>query len=475
MADKLEIAEFIKDFREGVKDADLREKHSLSPRQMTQVVKKLVSEGHIKKEHYLSRNRKIEEADAKQEKEFLKSLYGCPTCGHLHPTPFIRCPACGNEVPEHKDLKGRGKDPARISSLKPRRETAEAVPAGDAGASKSAARGAPATEAKQHGSSPLTAVGVAAPHGDLLESVKKMVGMGLENTSLLHEASGRLAKEDYRIAKVLGAGPTGAVFKAESSHKKLPAIRVKLFHDSVAEGADVNKILNRIIEYQSNMDDPNILKIVGSAILGGRKALLYEYAPLSMEAVLEDEPEGLPLDAIARLLPQVLNGVGYSHMHRGRDGVARRLPHLSLKPSQLLLDADMNVVKLDDCGVSRAFIDVRGYKKRLWEEPGPDMAGLAPETFVLDSKYVNAMSVDIYALGAVLYRLVTGKAPFSCSTVDEYQFAHLKKFAVPPRVHRYTIPSWLDEMIMKCLEKDPDNRWRSATQMELAIGSKMSG
>jgi serine/threonine protein kinase len=46
----------------------------------------------------------------------------------------------------------------------------------------------------------------------------------------------------------------------------------------------------------------------------------------------------------------------------------------------------------------------------------------------------------------------------------------LKKYAVPPRVYQYDIPLWLDEMIMKCLEKEPDKRWRSATQMELAIG-----
>jgi serine/threonine protein kinase len=83
---------------------------------------------------------------------------------------------------------------------------------------------------------------------------------------------------------------------------------------------------------------------------------------------------------------------------------------------------------------------------------------------------VNPFLADIYALGATLYRLATGKRPFLGTTTEDYQFAHLRTFPVPPRVHRWQIPGWLDRMILKCLEKEPAHRWRSATQMELAIG-----
>ena len=73
-------------------------------------------------------------------------------------------------------------------------------------------------------------------------------------------------------------------------------------------------------------------------------------------------------------------------------------------------------------------------------------------------------------LGALMYKLATGRAPFTGSSVKEYSFAHLRKFPIPPKVHRYTLPGWLDAMILKCLEKEPENRWRSATQMELQFG-----
>ena len=88
----------------------------------------------------------------------------------------------------------------------------------------------------------------------------------------------------------------------------------------------------------------------------------------------------------------------------------------------------------------------------------------------METRSLDLLLVDLYALGAMLYRLATGTAAFSCADLEEYKFAHLKKYPVPPRVHRYDIPRWLDTMILKCLEKEPDERWRSATQMELAVG-----
>jgi serine/threonine-protein kinase len=98
------------------------------------------------------------------------------------------------------------------------------------------------------------------------------------------------------------------------------------------------------------------------------------------------------------------------------------------------------------------------------------LAGLAPETFVLDGKFINGQLVDIYALGVVLYEMVTGIKPFAGPGFDEFRFQHMKRFPAPPKVHNHNIPSWLDAMIVKCLDKEPQKRWRSPTQMELAIG-----
>ena len=98
MTVKLDVEQFARDYRVGVKDRDLIAKYKLTAKEMVSVVKKLINDGQITREDYFSRNRRIEELETRQEKDFLKSLHHCPVCSHVHPTPFTVCPACGADV-----------------------------------------------------------------------------------------------------------------------------------------------------------------------------------------------------------------------------------------------------------------------------------------------------------------------------------------------------------------------------------------
>jgi serine/threonine-protein kinase len=302
---------------------------------------------------------------------------------------------------------------------------------------------------------------------DIPEELRRMIGTTLEEISVLPDFSSSVSTMDCRVVQIDETAAKAAVFAAKESNRGA-LIRVKLFHREAIQDADYDAVLSKIIRYQSNMDDPNVLKLIGTAALAGKKVLLYEHMPVNMETVLLEHPDGLSVDVMLCLVPQVLNGLGYSHIHRGKDGIVRRLGHLNIKPSKVLLDSEMKVVKIDDCGVSKSIIEVRGPSRYLWEEPGADPGALPPEAFVMQSKFLNPFNVDIYALGVLLYMMATGKVPFVGADIEEHKFAHLKKYPVPPRVHRYDLPLWLDEMILKCLEKEPEKRWRSATQMELA-------
>jgi serine/threonine protein kinase len=262
------------------------------------------------------------------------------------------------------------------------------------------------------------------------------------------------------------------LFAAEPGDPHSQRLLVKLLDPKALPETGPEELFKRIVAYQSAMADRNVLKIMGRGLVGGDTALVYEYMPMTLEALIEENPEGLSMDLLAIVVPQILNAVGYSHMHRGTDGTIRRLPHLRLTPSKFLFDPATQRVKLEECGVWRAFVDVRGHKSRLWEDMGADLASLGPECFVLESKSVNWLLADIYALGVTLYKLITAESPFLASTREEYRVAHLKKFPIPPRVHRYSVPKWLDRMILKCLEKEPPDRWRSATQMEISMGKE---
>jgi hypothetical protein len=458
MSVRLDANEFVRDYCAGVKDKDLLAKYGLNAKQLVIAVKKLMAQGLITRNHAADRQKKIQELERQEENAFLKSLFMCPVCNHIQPTPFTVCPACGADVTEV--MAGQdaavADDTGRVTAPKVRQLEQMAR-------AHTATTPAPSTEIIP---SPAH---VPPPEEPIPEALFKLIGAPLEDVALIPGRTAIESGAEYVISEVTENAPKSATLVAEDSSGRGLPLRVKLFHPEVFEGASLDDVVDRVFLYQSNMNDPNILPVVGTARLEGMRTLLHEYIPANLNQVLKGHPEGLPLDRILLWLPQILNGLGYSHTHRGRDGVVRRIPHLNLKPAKILIGDEGRTVKIDDAAVCAALIEVRGHKRFLWEEPGADLGALPPEAFLSKSRLINAFSADIYALGVLLYHMVTGLVPFLCKDVEEYKFAHIRKYPVPPRVHRYDIPLWLDEMILKCLEKEPANRWRSPTQMELAV------
>jgi serine/threonine protein kinase len=469
MSADLNVEQFVDDYRRGVKDRDLLTRYAITAQEMIKIIKKLIQGGQITKEDYFGRTRRIEELETRQEKDFLQSLHHCPVCSHIHPTPFKVCPACGTDITKFKRTAGRqGEAGAAARAARSRAEMTEAVISAPP---KSPAAPIARDEVRSE---------LPEPHPEQRKAISdkraegcaKLVGLPLEHFSVLPAQVKRIPAAGYGITEIVSADETSANFKAQSGDD-VPPLLVRLFDSSLISDDQVDTVLKRVVELQSGAEDPNLLRIIGSGTLDGRGVLVHEFVPSDLQKLIDGEPEGIDQDLLQHLLPQILNAVGYCHLHRSTDGTVRRLPHLYLKPSAFLFDPATRIVKLVDCGLWKTLVEVRGYPKHLSEDPGVDQAALAPEGFVLRGKFVNAFLADIYAVGVVIYGIATGQAPFECSDPQEYGFAHLKKFPVPPRVHRYSIPRWLDSMILRCLEKEPARRWRSATQMELSIGKDL--
>ncbi len=457
---KLDIDEFIKDYCEGVKDKDLLIKHSVKPKELVSIIKTLMNQGLLSREDFFERNKRIEEHDARQEKSFIQSLYHCPVCSHVHPSAFDVCPACGTDMAAYSEESSPESVPTgELESESPSEEPTESV--------RTFSDEPRASSHESHAPIKAVALHERPAVSSIPEDLLRKIGMPLDNLDMIDS---QLSDCEYYVTHIVNSGYKAMVFLAEDHNSLGPDIVVKQFRPEITPPGTLDAFLDALFTAQSAMNDPNTLSALGRCELDDVKSLVYPYHPRTLENLIAENPDGAPLEGVEILLPQILNAVGYAHMHRGLDSVVRRLPHGNLKLSKFMLTLDDTSVELEDCGVWSALASVKGHKRYLWEEPGVYMSGLAPESFVHEGKFVNQFHADIYALGALIYKLVTGKDPFVAEDAKGYGFAHLKMFAVPPRVHRWTIPGWLDAMILKCLNKEPAKRWRSATQMELAIG-----
>ena len=369
MTVKLDIQEFVRDYCKGVKDKDLLARHHVNPKELMGIVRKLINDGFITKEQYFDRNRVIHELEAREEKNFLKSLYHCPVCSHIHPSPFTICPACGADItkaPEQVEETHHAKTEAVQSPVKtivdantPASVASIPIPESPPQASVASVPPSPADEEQ------------------LPDELQAIIEAPLESVSPIGESFEEIASGSYDIVEAMSHNASSSTFKALDSSGQGPDLSVKLFHPDSLPDESVPELLNKVSAYQSAMQDPNIIKIIGLAAVDGREVLIYEHMPTNLEALLRDHPEGLPLELVTEILPQILNSVGYSHMHRGTDGIARRLPHMGLRPGAFLFDPGSRLVKLDECGLWKSLVEIRGLKPQIWDDSSADPALLA--------------------------------------------------------------------------------------------------
>lgn len=104
---KVPLQQFLKDFRSPFSDNELKTKYGLSARGFVSLIKALLARGTITQDDLVRRRQIAVQRDLEKEHEFLAHLFICPNCGHPHPTPFDRCPACGadaSESPQSADV-----------------------------------------------------------------------------------------------------------------------------------------------------------------------------------------------------------------------------------------------------------------------------------------------------------------------------------------------------------------------------------
>jgi serine/threonine protein kinase len=257
----------------------------------------------------------------------------------------------------------------------------------------------------------------------------------------------RAERDGYRIAGEIGRGPRGTVYRALHGPLNQP-VALKVFREGVWTQDSWEAGLRRAADLWAGLTHPLLLPVQRAGWWDGRAYLALEYSPHgNLAARLLGQPH--PLTEALRLVEQLAEVVAYLH----RQGAV----HGNLKPGNVLLAAG-GIPRVAD--LLPAVAPFQGLPPE--DDAHPTGLGyLAPELARNPAAEPRPFT-DIYGLGIILYELLTGRPPFAGCAVGEILEQVRSQDPVPPSRLNATVTPQLDGFCLRCLRKNPWQRYRRA-------------
>lgn len=265
---------------------------------------------------------------------------------------------------------------------------------------------------------------------------------------------------DYVVLDTLGSGAVGTAYHARHLRQG-HLVALKLMHERLATDPEVQKRFVREVSVLEKLDHPNIVRHLDCGLDDGRIYFAMEWVEFgTLEEVLKRRGR-LPWREGVECAIEIC--VGLSHAHE------RGIIHRDLKPANLFLSSDGRL-KIGDFGLAR---DNNLHRLTDTGNTVGTCRYMAPEQVRGAADLTGA--VDSYALGCVLFRMLTGEVPYDGKTVVEIFEKHL--FAPIPSMRHWIrdIPVELDELVQRLLTKEPTERPANAEEVAEALRAILAG
>ncbi len=274
-------------------------------------------------------------------------------------------------------------------------------------------------------------------------------------------APGTVISGKYRVEGLLGKGGMGVVVAAR--HIDLnQSLAIKVLLPTAAASPEAMTRFHREGRSAAQLTSPHVAKVHDTGLLAtGEPYLVMELLRGRDLRALLNEFGRVPLPKAAEWVLQAAHALAEAHK--------LSIIHRDIKPANLFL-ADTGVgehIKVLDFGVSKQ-LDVADDLTSTMTTVGTPRY-MAPEQ-MRSAKFADARG-DIWSLGVVLYELTTGKHPFHGDTVTALCFDVMERTPTPPSHLNPALPAGLDEIVARCLEKNPDDRFRSMEALATALRS----
>ena len=281
---------------------------------------------------------------------------------------------------------------------------------------------------------------------------------------IAHRRQYPTTESDYLIERRLGGGGMGEVYLARHLETNR-SVAIKMMVPSIAASDRAKLRFQRELEVLKNLRHPNIVEFYKMSELAGQFQLVMEYvAGRNAHEWANELSAPMSAATAARIGVHLLRALNHAH--------SKGYVHRDIKPSNLLVagTAVRPIIKLSDFGLAKSFRDNAGFAGLTHQGDIGGSGGFISPDHIRDFRDAKAPA-DIYSAGATLYHLLTNQYPFygfDPNRADSYAMI-LEHPAVPLRAHRPDLPEGLDKIILKSLEKQPKDRWKSAADMARAL------
>jgi len=282
--------------------------------------------------------------------------------------------------------------------------------------------------------------------------------LSLQDVGILYADQGSLSGQiiggKYVLKELLGEGGFGAVYKAQHLHLQRPQAVKILLEQHFQKSAFRERFL-REAQTVAALDHPNIIHLDD---FGVEPARIYLVMPFiqggTLQDILQKHQQPLGLEQIVRYLEDICVALDYAH--------AKSVVHLDLKP--------LNLLVRDDGGLLLADFGLAHLIKQGMVEGGSSLSIGSPH--YMAPEHIRGQPEkrsDLFSVGIILYRLLTGHLPFEGLTPEAILVKNLTEWPAAPRTLRPELPLGVEEVVGKALAKQPALRYQTAGELLAAF------
>ena len=272
---------------------------------------------------------------------------------------------------------------------------------------------------------------------------------------------GDIIADRYRVLAPIGRGAMGTVYRAE--HVQISKVMaIKLLHRELQQNPENVIRFHREAESASRLNHPNTVHVFDfGRTKSGSLYLVMEYVDGDDLAKVLHKDGPMPFGRVAYLCAQVAGSVEDAH--------AAGIVHRDLKPENIVVTQgrDGETAKVLDFGLAKLF-------EGTVEAQVTSSGTIVGTPYYMSPEQIQGHELDgrsdVYAIGAIMYECIVGKPPFEAPNPVGVLSKHLSE--EPPRPSArspLSVPVEADEIILRCLEKDPDRRYQTAEEVRQAL------